>query len=693
MLDWMRSSNCGGWWGMVRSKADALAVHGVDFSSEQGEQLIGECPFCRREGKFFCHKENLLCDCKVCGRSGNLEGFLSLAAERNAAAITPKQRERLSQDRGLPLEAFDDWGIGYFDGHYTIPVRGVSGKVQDIRRWKPGGKVLSTPGCKTSLLGIENLIGAASGGDAPVFVAEGEWDAIGLRWLLRASSQKGAVVGVPGASVFKPEWIQAFEGREAVLCYDNDEAGDGGDAKAREMLQGTVKGIRSIHWPEGLDAGHDVRDFIVRRLFNRKPPRKIIGPFFALLKREGRALGGGVVGGDAEQPIIPGEERPEEGLSPEEGIALFRRWLVLPDIDPLLVIFGVIFGNRIDWKDPVWLELIGASGGGKSAILSSLWTCPGIYSITALTPKSLASGAVGPGGTDPSLTPRLHEKILNIKDFSAVLSMTAQDQAEIFGALRDLYDGKFSKVFGTGIRRTYTTLFGVIAGCTPAIDAVLKDHGLGERFIKFRLPAVDDALREAISFRAMQGSGEGQKKDADLARAAHGMLAWKGRSEIPPTISTENMRRIFRIAQWTGFLRGVVLRNQFTDEVLARPLREEPTRLCIQLAKLARGVSWFLGQSEVGEDGMRIAERCARDTPRDRDTDIIEALVRAGGSLPVKALCRRVNFPQSTVYRRLQDLEIMCLVKIKSFGAHAVWRLHPAVRGFYPYGDAEPTND
>jgi len=52
---------------------------------------------------------------------------------------------------------------------------------------------------------------------------------------------------------------------------------------------------------------------------------------------------------------------------------------------------------------------------------------------------------------------------------------------EIFGTLRDAYDGKITKRFANGIVRAYQSTFGLVAGVTPAIESFVVTHAmLGE---------------------------------------------------------------------------------------------------------------------------------------------------------------------------------------------------------------------
>lgn len=59
-----------------------------------------------------------------------------------------------------------------------------------------------------------------------VYVTEGESDAISLLDAGAEASTDGAVVAIPGASCWRPEWKPLFAGRDVVVVTDADEAGE-----------------------------------------------------------------------------------------------------------------------------------------------------------------------------------------------------------------------------------------------------------------------------------------------------------------------------------------------------------------------------------------------------------------------------------------------------------------------------------
>ncbi len=81
-----------------------------------------------------------------------------------------------------------------------------------------------------------------------------------------------------------------------------------------------------------------------------------------------------------------------DGADPlAETIAVFRRWLYLPDPTALYAVLGAVAANRLP-GDPVWLLLVGPPGSGKSELLQSLGALPDVHPTATLTEAALLSG-------------------------------------------------------------------------------------------------------------------------------------------------------------------------------------------------------------------------------------------------------------------------------------------------------------
>ena len=184
----------------------------------------------------------------------------------------------------------------------------------------------------------------------------------------------------------------------------------------------------------------------------------------------------------------------------------FAKWLHMPDMSALHVVLGTIAAN-LRAGDPIWALLVGPPGGGKTEILQALSSLENVHPTATLTEAALLSGtpkrekakdasggllrAVGDFG------------IIVCKDFGSILSMHRDARGQALAALREIYDGSWTRHVGTDGGRTlsWAGKVGLVAGCTPTVDrhhAVMS--AMGERFVLFRLPALDDAqqMRQSL---------------------------------------------------------------------------------------------------------------------------------------------------------------------------------------------------
>jgi len=80
-----------------------------------------------------------------------------------------------------------------------------------------------------------------------VYVAEGETDAISL--IDAGIEENGiAVVACPSATGFNIHWGPLFEGKDVMLVFDNDAAGESGTEKAVKVLAPYAKTISRLDW-------------------------------------------------------------------------------------------------------------------------------------------------------------------------------------------------------------------------------------------------------------------------------------------------------------------------------------------------------------------------------------------------------------------------------------------------------------
>jgi hypothetical protein len=672
----------------VTRSGKALRVfqyHGATLldPDDTSEEVLAGCPFCGKD-KFYVNQNKIVWHCKVCGEGGNINRFLDLISKEYEKEFHHNRRRALAKDRNLPEEAFDYWRFGWNGKDFTFPVIDINGIVIDVKTYRKGsGHVKASPGGILGLFGAEHL--KARPGER-VFVCEGEWDAIALHWLLRNLKKKGVVVAVPGADNFKWDWVPWFQDRRVYTIYDADPPGERGELKAKDRLSQSAKEVYFMHWPPGLENGYDARDWICWGI-DHEVPKKC---YFSMMRNfKGRPRAG--FGEPAKKtlndfssgnPVVDEEVEPK---TLKEVKHTFHNWLELENSDGIEVMLATVVSHHLE-GDPLWMFLVAPPGGAKTELLNSMMEYDGAYLLSSLTPKTLISGMNYGAGKDPSLLPKLDGKILIVKDFTAILTIRDNDKDEIFGTLRDVYDGHCRKSFGNGVTRTYRSRFTFLAAVTPKIYEISHHHAaLGERFLKY---FVGDNLRhfneEETIRKAIGNVGFEVEMREEISRTVRGFLENLEIPEEPPSMDLNIVNRIISLSQFLARMRGTVVRDAYrVDLVVGKPSREHGTRISKQLTKLAKSLAILHGKDAVGLPEYRILKKVAVDTAAQRRVDIVEAIWKntktVDDIISAREIQRITKYPLATVARLLADLDILEVTR-RAGGKRGVYQLTPEFR-------------
>lgn len=171
----------------------------------------------------------------------------------------------------------------------------------------------------------------------------------------------------------------------------------------------------------------------------------------------------------------------------DQLIDTFSHWLNVEDPYLIYNLCAMKVAHKI-CVDPVWLMIIGTSSDGKSEYMKA-FTQLNELALESVTPNTFISGMMRRDGKEvPQFAEQLKEKIWYIYDFGIIMSKHSDERGRILSDLRLIYDGRISKVYGTGKHITVecpnSTL---IVGSTPAIDStILEDQILGTRWLIYR---------------------------------------------------------------------------------------------------------------------------------------------------------------------------------------------------------------
>lgn len=632
----------------------AYCQHGFFPTGETESEIYGNCPFCGKKDRLYVNKDSKAWDCKVCQKHGGFLTFLEEISKLCQEHFKGTVAIKLSKSRGISIATLKKFKIGYnpITKNYCFPIVGADGKrLHDLRIYK-NGKLISTASCKTGLLNWEKIYGCNE-----IFLCEGEWDGMCMQEALdKLGLNNVTATAVPGAGVFKAVWVPLFVRKTVHVLYDNDKPGQAGALKVFNTLRRDCSQLNFLHWSSDFEDNFDIRDL------NQKLKNAVRLHNFIMANLHDLPMNA-----DIDEVMGAGANAREkfdgEGISAENVYDAYRKWLYLPDTSVLDVVYGTIIANRLE-GDPLWVFIVAPPGMTKTSILQTVADASEVVAVSTLTANSLISGS-NAGGVDPSLAPRLNKKVLAIKDFTPILNMHIQARDEIFGVLRDLYDGECTKTYGHGITRHVVSKFGIIAGVTPAIETFVENESaLGERFLRFAMK-LPSSIKEHMVYmrRATENIRNKDTMLSTMREIGPKVLDYdfKRDVEVPDEIHT----KVLYLAMWTAQLRGTIIRDRFSKEILFKPFQELGTRICQQYIKLLLGIGMFRRIDKIGGSEFEIIRKLALGSVPSKLEDAVSKLYKWGitRKFQTAELAEMVRLPQSTVQQMVNSLHILGVLK------------------------------
>ena len=267
------------------SKWEALLKrHGID-SEIQGMELIGGCPFhdCPSFGegkqKFTMNRQTAEWRCFVCGKQGNHVTFIREIHRNSLEQTTDAHRADLRRKRQNAIDNEElmemQLALNPATNEWSLPAWNVEGKIVNLYSYREqfdpttGKKFMqiqSSPSFSHIPYGIHMLRSAPQ---RILWVVEGHWDYLALLGLLRRLKIRNDhdVVAAPGAGTFPSRYLSMFNGRNVIIAFDNDPAGEAGQ---ETLMQGIAKAsimpltCKHIKWPATTPQKFDLSDVIVK---------------------------------------------------------------------------------------------------------------------------------------------------------------------------------------------------------------------------------------------------------------------------------------------------------------------------------------------------------------------------------------------------------------------------------------------
>jgi hypothetical protein len=345
-----------------------------------------------------------------------------------------------------------------------------------------------------------------------------------------------------------------------------------------------------------------------------------------------------------------------------EAMEVFDRWLILNDRTPIYAVLGTVAANLLE-GDPVWLGVIGPPSSAKTEILNATLGLPKVVLSGPLTVAGLLSGTPkkqqGSGANGGLLRKIGDFGIIALKDFTSVLAMHTETRAEVLAALREIFDGAWTRHIGSygGRALSWKGKVGLVFACTPVIDSY---HGvigsMGDRFLLSRLePASKGQFKRALAHVGPRSKEMRQ----ELSEAVNRLFA--GRQSEPRPISDAEIDEIEQAILLAVRLRGSIERDRSSREIENINGAEGPARIGLALERLLAGLD-VLGV-ERGK-AMEVVKAVALDSVppnRRRAYEMLDAISPA--QTTTSAVGKKLGLPSITVRRILEDLAAYGLIE------------------------------
>jgi hypothetical protein len=369
---------------------------------------------------------------------------------------------------------------------------------------------------------------------------------------------------------------------------------------------------------------------------------------------------------------------PLEDVAPKtlaEVMATFERWLYLPDTGALEFVLATVAANRLP-QDPVWGLVVGPPSSGKTELVMSTAKLPNVHLAATLSEAALLSGSPkkdrAAGATGGLLRQIGEFGILLHKDFTSILSMHRDARAAALGALREIFDGSWTRPLGADGGRVlhWEGKAGLLAGCTQTIDSHHSVMAtMGDRFLLYRVPPVE---RQEQAKQGLRHGRSGAAMRRELAEAVAGLFAGIPEDAAPRELSDEDTDRLIVLADLTTAARSAIERDGFSREIELVPDMEAPARLAKQLRCALDGLD-VIGSNR--STAWRIVTKASLDSIPAVRLAALNALLAEDGWLTTTAVENAIRYPNRRTMRTLEDLLAHGLLERDTSSKPYKWRL------------------
>lgn len=342
---------------------------------------------------------------------------------------------------------------------------------------------------------------------------------------------------------------------------------------------------------------------------------------------------------------------------------VFNKWLYLEDDRIIDVALATAVANRFP-GDPLWVLIVGAPSNSKTEVLRSFEGHNDCFFLSSLTARTLVSGKETKADKDPSLLPKLNDKLLIIKDFTSILSLRADEQREIMGQFREIADGKYDRSWGVGKEFHWTGHVGFLGAVTPYYDACYSAIAqMGERFLLYRVHNKDNHKMARIA--QLNVSREVEMR-AEIAKAVHRFIdQFKTGTGFECQEDKDVEAKIIHLACFCALCRTHVSRDGYTRQFVQYvPEPEGTPRLVKQFMMMGIALAMVYGKPGIDAEVYEVLKKIGLDLLSVQRKRLIRHLwtsgyIAGGGWATTNDIAEGVNMPGKSTLLTLEDFMIL----------------------------------
>jgi hypothetical protein len=340
----------------------------------------------------------------------------------------------------------------------------------------------------------------------------------------------------------------------------------------------------------------------------------------------------------------------------EDVYNVFKKWLHITDWQRIDVVLATVLSNQLPGT-PIWLLLIAPSGDWKSTLVNALNGLSSVIKLDQITKNTLASGMQG---VDFGSTLQNSSHIFLFPDLASLISKNVEEKNEIWGQLRNLYDGFINKRTGNNIERKYEGCHITLIACTtPVIEnEILVHQQLGTRELMYKTTTDPEDDDKKMDMASMNEEYE-EDMSKELKEVVVDFICSHPIKEI--IISKEIMDFMKKEAKRLSILRSGTARDK-NYELLSRVEKETPTRTLKQFKRLYISLkSLYEGYPDERAKGIiSHIVNSSGDITRQR---ILDLLVKTKKFMKISEVSLEIRLSRNKIKGELETLWNMGIIE------------------------------